>query len=31
LFQAALAAAMYPAVAIPLTLAHRSIADPDQA
>lgn len=31
LFQAGLAAAMYPAVAIPLTLAHRSIADPDQA
>jgi rod shape-determining protein MreD len=31
LFQAVLAAAMYPAVAIPLTLAHRSIADPDQA
>ena len=31
LFQAGLAAAMYPAVAIPLTLAHRSIADPDLA
>jgi rod shape-determining protein MreD len=31
LFQAGLAAAMYPAVAIPLSLAHRSIADPDQA
>lgn len=31
LFQAGLAAAMYPAVAIPLLLAHRSIADPDQA
>jgi rod shape-determining protein MreD len=31
LFQAVLAAAMYPAVAIPLTLAHRTIADPDQA
>jgi rod shape-determining protein MreD len=31
LFQAGLAAAMYPAVAIPLTLAHMSIADPDQA
>jgi rod shape-determining protein MreD len=31
LFQAGLAAALYPAVAIPLTLAHRSIADPDQA
>lgn len=31
LFQAGLAAAMYPAVAIPLTLAHRSFADPDQA
>jgi rod shape-determining protein MreD len=31
LFQASLAAAMYPAVAIPLTLAHRTIADPDQA
>lgn len=31
LFQAGLAAAMYPAVAIPLTLAHRTIADPDQA
>jgi rod shape-determining protein MreD len=31
LFQAGLAAAMYPAVAIPLTIAHRSIADPDQA
>jgi hypothetical protein len=31
LFEAGLAAAMYPAVAIPLTLAHRSIADPDQA
>jgi len=31
LFQAGLAAAMYPAVAIPLMLAHRSIADPDQA
>jgi rod shape-determining protein MreD len=31
LFQAGLAAAMYPAVAIPLTIAHRSIADPDLA
>ncbi len=31
LFQAGLAAAMYPAVAIPLMLAHRSIADPDLA
>jgi len=31
LFQAGLAAAMYPAVAIPLTLAHRSVADPDLA
>jgi rod shape-determining protein MreD len=31
LFQAGLAAAMYPAVAIPLSLAHRSIADPEQA
>jgi rod shape-determining protein MreD len=31
LFQAGLAAAMYPVVAIPLTLAHRSIADPDLA
>ena len=31
LFQAGLAAAMYPAVAIPLSLAHRSVADPDQA
>jgi rod shape-determining protein MreD len=31
LFQAGLAAAMYPAVAIPLMLAHQSIADPDQA
>jgi rod shape-determining protein MreD len=31
LFQAGLAVAMYPAVAIPLTLAHRTIADPDQA
>lgn len=31
LFQAGLAAAMYPAVAIPLTLAHRTIADPDLA
>ena len=31
LFQAGLAAAMYPAVAIPLALAHRSIADPDLA
>jgi len=30
-FQVGLAAAMYPVVAIPLTLAHRSIADPDQA
>ncbi len=30
-FQAGLAAAMYPAVAIPLTLAHRSIANPDLA
>jgi rod shape-determining protein MreD len=29
LFQAGLAAAMYPAVAIPLMLAHQSIADPD--
>ncbi len=31
LFQGGLAAAMYPAVAIPLMLAHRSIADPDLA
>ena len=31
LFQAGLAAAMYPAVAIPLALAHRSVADPDLA
>jgi rod shape-determining protein MreD len=31
LFQAGLAVAMYPAVAIPLFLAHRSIADPDLA
>jgi rod shape-determining protein MreD len=31
LFEAGLAAAMYPVVAIPLTLAHRSIADPDLA
>jgi rod shape-determining protein MreD len=31
LFQAGLAAAMYPVVAIPLTLAHRTIADPEQA
>ena len=31
LFQAGLALAMYPAVAIPLTLAHHSIADPDLA
>ena len=31
LFQVALNAALYPAVAIPLTLAHRSIADPEQA
>jgi rod shape-determining protein MreD len=31
LFQACLAAATYPVVAIPLTLAHRSIADPDRA
>jgi rod shape-determining protein MreD len=31
LFQAGLAAAMYPAVAIPLMLAHRSVADPDLA
>ena len=31
LFQAGLAAAMYPAVAIPLMLAHRSIADPELA
>jgi rod shape-determining protein MreD len=31
LFQAGVAAAMYPAVAIPLTLAHRSFADPDLA
>ncbi len=31
LFQAGLAAAMYPAVAIPLNLAHHSIADPDLA
>jgi rod shape-determining protein MreD len=31
LFQAGLAAAMYPAVAIPLMLAHRSIANPDLA
>jgi rod shape-determining protein MreD len=31
LFQAGIAAALYPAVAIPLTLAHRSIADPEQA
>jgi rod shape-determining protein MreD len=30
-FQIALNAALYPAVAIPLTLAHRSIADPEQA
>jgi rod shape-determining protein MreD len=31
LFLAGLATAMYPAVAIPLTLAHRSVADPDRA
>jgi rod shape-determining protein MreD len=31
LFQAGLAAAMYPAVAIPLARAHRSMADPDLA
>jgi rod shape-determining protein MreD len=31
LFQAAIAVAMYPAVAIPLAFAHRSIADPDLA
>jgi len=31
LFQAGLAAAMYPVVAVPLMLAHRSIADPDLA
>ena len=31
LFQAGLAAAMYPAVAIPLSLAHRSVANPDLA
>lgn len=31
LFQAGLAAALYPVVAVPLTLAHRTIADPDQA
>ncbi len=31
LFQAGLAAAMYPVVAMPLTLAHRSFADPDLA
>lgn len=30
-FQAGLAAAMYPVVAVPLTLAHRSFADPDLA
>jgi rod shape-determining protein MreD len=31
LFQAAIAVAMYPTVAIPLAFAHRSIADPDLA
>lgn len=31
LFQAGLAAAMYPVVAIPLMLAHRTIADPERA
>lgn len=31
LFQAGLALALYPVVAIPLALAHRSIADPDRA
>jgi rod shape-determining protein MreD len=31
LFEAGIAAAMYPAVAIPLSLAHRSFADPDLA
>ncbi len=31
LFQAGLAAAMYPTVAIPLALAHRSVADPELA
>jgi rod shape-determining protein MreD len=31
LFQAGLAAAMYPAVAIPLMLVHRTFADPDLA
>jgi rod shape-determining protein MreD len=31
LFQAGLAAAMYPVVAIPLALAHRTVADPEQA
>jgi rod shape-determining protein MreD len=31
LFQAGLAAALYPVVAMPLALAHRSIADPEQA
>lgn len=31
LFQAGLAAAVYPAVAVPLSLAQRTIADPDQA
>jgi rod shape-determining protein MreD len=31
LFQAGLATAMYPVVAIPLALAHRSVADPDLA
>jgi rod shape-determining protein MreD len=31
LFQAGLAVAMYPAVAIPLSLAHRSVANPDLA
>ena len=31
LFQAGLAAALYPVVAIPLMLAHRSIADPERA
>jgi rod shape-determining protein MreD len=31
LFQAGLAAALYPAVAIPLMLAHRTIADPSLA
>ncbi len=31
LFQAGLAMALYPAVAIPLALAHRSFADPDRA